>query len=303
MDADTRFRGVFALPVTPFDEKGELDEDSLYREIDFAVRARVHGIALPLIAGEFYSLLEEERTRIARIGVEAVHGRCPVAVSISAQCAKLALKFAEFAEKAGADAIISMPPYMGGIGFEGVVEYFRQLSRSISIPTIFQNPSDAFSPVLSCEEIIQLVSRVPAIQYVKDEGNPTGPRISRLVESGSRMIKGVFGGNGGRDFVAQLLRGAAGIMPACHVADVLVQVYEAFQKGEITKARQIHQDLMPLFVLDDSGLWIQISKAILVRRGVIRTATIRTLGIQELDPADIEEIEIALSRVQKWMTI
>ena len=103
--------------------------------------------------------------------------------------------------------------------------------------------------------------------------------------------------------MAQLLRGAAGIMPACHVVDVLVQVYEAFQNGDIEKARQIHNDLMHLFILDDSGLWIQISKTILVRRRAIRNATLRTPGILELDAADLKEVEVALSRVQQWMTI
>ena len=43
-----RFRGVLfgVVPIllTPFDDSGELDEESLRNEVDFAIDAGVHGL-------------------------------------------------------------------------------------------------------------------------------------------------------------------------------------------------------------------------------------------------------------------
>ena len=54
--------------------------------------------ALPLIAGEFYSLLEDERTRMSQIAVETASGRCPVVIGVSSPCVQLSLKLAKDAE-------------------------------------------------------------------------------------------------------------------------------------------------------------------------------------------------------------
>ena len=66
------FRGVFTIPVTPFDERGEVDEASLQREVDWCVRAGAHGIVAPVNASEGPALTDEERKRVTRLVAEAL---------------------------------------------------------------------------------------------------------------------------------------------------------------------------------------------------------------------------------------
>ncbi|MEZ4617968.1 MAG: dihydrodipicolinate synthase family protein [Caldilineaceae bacterium] len=43
-------RGVYPILVTPFDEAGRIDEESLRRLIDFNLDAGVHGLGWPSAA-------------------------------------------------------------------------------------------------------------------------------------------------------------------------------------------------------------------------------------------------------------
>ena len=52
MSETGRFRGVFAIPVTPFTDGGSLDEVSLARCAEFIVAAGGHGIVGPVNASE-----------------------------------------------------------------------------------------------------------------------------------------------------------------------------------------------------------------------------------------------------------
>ena len=61
------FRGVFAIPPTPFDDPGNVDEDSLRRCVDFCIEAGAHGIVAPVNASESIALTDAERLRVAAL--------------------------------------------------------------------------------------------------------------------------------------------------------------------------------------------------------------------------------------------
>src|SRR5438477_8566192 len=80
---NSSFRGVFAIPPTPFDDAGNVDEASLRRCVDFCVAAGSHGIVAPVNASEAVSLTDAERLRVAEVLVEQTAGRVPVVVGVS----------------------------------------------------------------------------------------------------------------------------------------------------------------------------------------------------------------------------
>ena len=52
MTSNSQFRGVYAIPVTPFNEDLSVDWDSLRKCVAFSVDAGAHGIVLPVNASE-----------------------------------------------------------------------------------------------------------------------------------------------------------------------------------------------------------------------------------------------------------
>ena len=105
------FRGVFTIPVTPFDPRGELDEASLRNEVDWCVRAGAHGIVAPVNASEGPALTDEERQRVTRIVTETTAGRIPTVIGVSGISTQASVQYARWAREAGADSVIAMPPY------------------------------------------------------------------------------------------------------------------------------------------------------------------------------------------------
>jgi 2-keto-3-deoxy-L-arabinonate dehydratase len=299
---EPEFRGVYALPVTPFLEDGSVDERSLISEIEFCIEAKADGIALPLMAGEFHTLTEAERLRIAEIAVSTAAKRIPVIVGCSGGSTTIAVEIAQHAESIGADGVIALPPYIVPEGYEGVKRHFQALRAKVNIPIFIQNPTPPFGNPMAPDMLIRLAQEV-GIEYVKDEGLPPAPRLKELMSKGQGYVKGIFGGMGGKWFLSQLELGGCGIMPACHLTDVLAQVYEHYTKGDEHQAREIFFDLLPIFNLDGSGKWLQIAKEILVRRGIITTAVLRSPSCIELDSTERSELEMAIQRVSKWFTV
>ena len=78
METDRRHRGVYVILVTPFDEQGRIDEESLRAEVDFCVEASAHGLVTPANASEFFTLSDSERESIGEAVINQCARRMPV---------------------------------------------------------------------------------------------------------------------------------------------------------------------------------------------------------------------------------
>src|SRR5690606_34184092 len=103
------FRGVYAIPPTPFGDDGAIDEVSLQRCVDFCIQAGADGIVIGVNASEAISLTDEERIRAAAIVVDQAAGRVPVVVGVSGISTESSALYAREAAQAGADAVMAMP--------------------------------------------------------------------------------------------------------------------------------------------------------------------------------------------------
>src|SRR6516162_2604099 len=128
------FRGVFAILQTPFTVNDEMDTEDLAREADFCVRAGAHGLVWPQLGAEFYLLSEDERIRGAEAILRARSGRRPVVIGVQAPFKDVAINLARHAEEKGADALISLPPYLGHASLDAVRDYYQSLAHSVKLP-------------------------------------------------------------------------------------------------------------------------------------------------------------------------
>ena len=106
-----RLEGVIASQVTPFDEKGGVDEDRLRRLIDRQLAARVSGFLIVGNCGEFTSLTDEERVRVVAVAVEQVGKRVPIMAGVFHSSTGQAVALARAYKEVGADAALVVSPY------------------------------------------------------------------------------------------------------------------------------------------------------------------------------------------------
>jgi dihydrodipicolinate synthase/N-acetylneuraminate lyase len=103
-------------------------------------------------------------------------------------------------------------------------------------------------------------------------------------------MKGVFSGNGGRNFLDEYSHGADGTMPACEFIDVDAQIGALALQGKIEQARAIFAKLLPMINLEEI-YGLQFVKEVLVRRGVFKTAKLRGISGGGLDEKDRRELD------------
>jgi dihydrodipicolinate synthase/N-acetylneuraminate lyase len=289
-----QFRGVFTIPVTPFDESGDIDEESLRRCVQFCLDAGAHGLVAPVNASEFTSLTDEERLRVASIVVDTAAHRIPVVIGVSGTSAQHAALFARHARQIDADAVIAMPPYARKASPDEIGEYFRVVAGAADLPVFIQNYSAPVGTPLSAAFMLRLVDEIDGVEYVKEETIPAGHVMSEVFRLGGPRLQGVMGGMAGRFLLDEYRRGACGTMPACEVTDVHVALWNALEAGDEAGARAIYNRLLPLLTIE----WLYgaaVYKEVLRRRGVIASATLRGPGLHHLDASDHQELDAILA--------
>ncbi len=297
----TRFRGVFTIPVTPFDAAGGVDEAALRRCIRFCLEAGAHGLVAPVNASEFIALADDERRRVAEVVVETADRRVPVVIGVSGTSAPHAAHFARHARDAGADAVIAMPPYARKASPEEIVEYFRVVAGAAELPVFVQNYQAPIGTPLSAAFMVRLVEEIDGVEYVKEETLPAGHVMTEVFRLAGPRLRGVMGGMAGRFLLDEYRRGACGTMPACEVTDVHVALWNALEAGDEGAARAIYNRLLPLLNLE----WLYgatVYKEVLRRRGVIASAALRGPGLHTLDASDHQELDAILADVSGLFT-
>jgi dihydrodipicolinate synthase/N-acetylneuraminate lyase len=288
-----KWRGSFAIPMTPFDEKDRVDEEVLAAEIEFCIASKVGGIVAPVMVSEFELLSEDERRTLMRVAVEVSHGRVPVVANVAAVNAPLAVRYAEYAQKLGADAVIAMPPYIHKPDFERIYTYYQAINEVVDVPIWIQNASVA---AMSADQIVKLCSEIEHVSWVKEEVPPAHRNIARLTAMQSPYIEGVMGGSGGRNLITEWQRGSWGCVHACQYCDVLQRVWDLLDGGEMDEASDLFEKLLPGVVLE--GLFgMAYAKEIMIRRGVFKNNHVRS-ATKPLDENDMWEIDRVYRRLE-----
>ncbi len=267
-------RGVYPILVTPFDEAGGIDEESLRRLIDFNIDAGVHGLGVAL-GSEIFKLSEAERDQVTTIVVDQVNGRVPVVINSGAPGTDLAVLYSRRAEELGADALMILPPsFMPTTGPE-VLDYYRRISDAVNIPIFLQDVATATIPAGLAREIAEVCEWV---QYIKVESAPITAKVAAMAEAAGDVLT-IFGGAGGGYFIEELRRGSVGTMPFCTQPEAFVAIWDLCQAGDEAAAfDRFYKELVPISRLagQSNGLFYAVHKALLVHRGIIRTATVRS---------------------------
>ncbi len=257
-----KLQGVFAVLVTPFTEDDKIDEKTLRKHLRFLIdQGKVHGIIPTGSTGEFTALSDDERMQIADIVIDEVNGAVPVVVGTAAVATKDMIRFSQYAEKAGADAIMVVPSYYCHPNPREIYGYYKALSENINIPIVLYN-NPGTSGVDMQPDLIAKLAQLDNVLYIKESsGDMTRvAAIQRLC--GDKLT--VFCGC---DTLAleMFLMGAAGWVapPANIIPRQCAELFElAYIEKNIEKAKKLYFKLLPLFTLFEStGQYIQLTKA------------------------------------------
>jgi 4-hydroxy-tetrahydrodipicolinate synthase len=294
-----QFRGIYGITATPFHADDKLDLRSLESVVHFSVESGCHGIVMPVMASEYQSLTDEERRKIFDVTVKIVNGRVPTVAGVTGVSSIHSVELAKYAQGAGFDSVIAMPPHSLTPSTSENLTFFDQLSAALDIPIWIQNHPAGVT--LSAPQVTQICETFENVRYVKQEGPSAGHVATALLELESNSVEGVMGGAGCKYLIADYSRGMCGNMPASRYGDVHSRIWNLLEAGDEHIAREIHTRMAPLNNFE-SLFGARAFKEVLYRRGIITPTTTRSPGKKHLNEYDLSELDILLTSIDDLLT-
>lgn len=240
--------GILAAVTTPFTaDASAVDEPTLRAQVDWLVGAGIHGLVTTGTTGEFPTLSPEEYRRVIEVYADAAGGRVPVVAGVGALSTVTAIDLATHAERVGADAIMLLPPFYGGVDEATLHAFLAAVASSISIPVVYYNIPSSTGTHLTAEQIARL-GEIPGVEYLKDTSGDAVALTDLLVDKADRIT--AFNGWDTLTFVGLVsgakgsVWGAAGIVP-----ELAVELWNAIAvEGDLARGRELWR---PLWAISD----------------------------------------------------
>ncbi len=180
------FHGVLPALITPFTEDGaDVDADALAAIVDRLVGAGVGGLVPGGSTGEFTTLTNAERRQIVEVTVEAAGGRVPVVAGTGALSTRETVELSVHAERAGAAAVMVVPPFYEPPSWRELLAHYRAVAESISIPIMYYNLPGASGVKLTAEQLREL-----PVTCLKDTGGDATAATELIQTGGPTLLNG-----------------------------------------------------------------------------------------------------------------
>ena len=237
------FKGSMPALITPF-QNGELDLDTMKKLVEWHIGEGSHGFVPVGTTGESPTLTHEEHETMIDTVVKAAAGRVPVIAGAGSNNTAEAMRFVQFAEKAGADGALVVTPYYNKPTQRGLIAHFTALHDCADIPIIIYNIPGRSVVDMTPATMAEL-AKLPRIVGVKDATGDLarvceqrlacGPDFIQL--SGEDATAHGFNAQGGTGCISVTSNVAPGL---------LAQMQNACLAGDYTAALAIQDKLMPL---------------------------------------------------------
>ncbi len=156
--------GLLSFPVTPFNADLSFDEATYRSNMDWLCGYDVAGLFAGGGTGEFFSLTPAEVQHVVAVAIDETKGRVPVLAGTGYGTA-IAREIAVAVEKAGADGLLLLPPYLAHSEQDGLAAHVEAVCASTKLGVIVYNRDNA---ILQPDTLARLCDRCPNLVGYKD---------------------------------------------------------------------------------------------------------------------------------------
>lgn len=231
------FKGIIAYSITPFDENDTIDLSLFRNMIEKLVGTGSQGIASLGSAGVMPYLSDDEKEAVTEATIQQVNGRIPTLIGVSNLTTERTIHHAQFAEKAGADAVMIIPMSYWKLTDDEIVAHYDAVAQKISIPIMaYNNPATGgvdMSPAL-----LKRLLEIPNVTMIKES---TGD-VQRMHFLRKELGEDVAFYNGSNPLaLAAFAAGARGWCTAAPhlIPELNLDLYRAIENNQLSEAQNI----------------------------------------------------------------
>lgn len=269
--SNARYKGVFPVVPTTFNDAGELDLESQKRCVDFMIDAGSTGLCILANFSEQFVLADAEREVLTKTILAHVNGRVPVIVTTTHFSTQVTIARSVQAQQLGASMVMVMPPYHGAtirVPEGQIYEYFARLSDAIDIPIMIQDAPVSGTP-LSVPFLARMAQEIKQVSYFKIETAGAASKLRELIRVGGAAIEGPWDGEEAITLMPDLDAGATGAMTGGAYPDGIRKIVDAYAAGRRDEAAAHYQQWLPLINFENRQGGILTAKALMKEGGVI----------------------------------
>lgn len=235
-------KGIIAPILTPMDENENVNETELRNQVDRLIGAGIHGIFAFGTNGEGYILSEQEKERVLQIVVEQTAGRVPVYAGSGCISTKDTIRMSRRAKEMGADVLSIITPWFAAASQEELVAHYTAVAEAVDMPIVLYNiparTGNALQPAT-----VERLAEIDTIVGVKDSSGNFDNMLQYIERTGTGDFA-VLSGNDSLILWNLMAGGAGGIAGCANVFPKnMVEIYEAFQRGDLKRARECQDNI------------------------------------------------------------
>ena len=203
--------------ITPFDERGDVDEDAYVRVLRHVCEHGSDGVVVAGTTGEASTLTDEEHLKLIELTVaERPEGKTVIA-GTGSNDTRHACEMTEEATKLGVDAILSVTPYYNRPDPRGLVAHYEEIAKATDRPIVLYNiPSRTALDIPN--DLLARLAQIEHIDAVKQANDDALGPIDGL---------DLYAGNDNTLARTLDLGGVGGICVASHVfGDVMRRIVD-----------------------------------------------------------------------------
>jgi 4-hydroxy-tetrahydrodipicolinate synthase len=270
-----RIRGSIAPLMTPFTADGAIDHAGLANLVHWQLASGSHGISLGGSTGEPSAQTIQERATAIRTVAAAIGDRVPFVPGTGSAKLDETLELTAAARDAGADAALIITPYYARPTQEALYVWYRTVAGEFpDLPILAYNVPSRTAVDIAPETVARLYRDVDNFVGIK-ETTKDFEHFSRVLHlCGPDLV--VWSGIELLSLPLMALGGSGFVSAVANIAPVAVAgMFEAWEAGDLQRARELHYGLHPLVDL----LFVETNPApgkwVLEQRGLIGSAFVR----------------------------
>ncbi|MBD36197.1 MAG: 4-hydroxy-tetrahydrodipicolinate synthase [Actinobacteria bacterium] len=246
-----RFGRVITAMITPFNSDDSLDIQGACDLAQWLAEQGNNALVLAGTTGESPTITQDEQIQLVEAVVQAVD--IPVIAGAGSNDTRSAITNTQRCEQAGAKGILSVTPYYNRPSQAGLYEHYLRISDSTELPIMLYDIPIRTGRKLESETMLRLAEETENIVAVKDAAGD----IEATAELVAQAPDGFEVYSGEDALTLQLLTvGAVGtVSVASHwTTPETVSLMESFFSGDLDKAKQINQQLIPSYDFESGDL-------------------------------------------------
>lgn len=234
--------------VTPFNEDGSVDYQSLMRLVEYQIQNGVDFLCVLGTTAETPTLTADEKKEIKRRVVERVNGRVPILLGVGSNCTQTVVDTLRNDDMTGVDAVLVAVPYYNKPSQEGIYQHYKAIAGATQLPVVLYNVPGRTGVNMTAETTLRLARDFDNIVAIK-EASDNITQMDDIIKNKPENFD-VISGDDGITFPLITL-GAVGVISV--IGNAFPREFSRMTRlalaGDYANALTIHHKFTELFKL------------------------------------------------------